>query len=56
MIGLAAHARDPEYHRGDEIGAHGAEVFSVQEQERLMSVATADAPSRGPAGTRAGRG
>ena len=30
VIGLAAHARDPEYHRGDEIGSHGTKVVLVR--------------------------
>jgi hypothetical protein len=29
LIGLAAYARGPEHHRGDEIGSHGTKVILV---------------------------
>lgn len=30
LIGLAAYARGPEHHRGDEIGSHGTKVIVVR--------------------------
>jgi hypothetical protein len=29
VIGLAAYARGPEHHRGDEVGSHGTKVVLV---------------------------
>jgi hypothetical protein len=29
IIGLAAYARGPKHHRGDEIGSHGTKVVVV---------------------------
>jgi hypothetical protein len=30
VIGLAAYARGPEHHRGDEVGSHGTKVVLVR--------------------------
>jgi hypothetical protein len=30
LIGLAAYARGPEHHRGDEIGTHGTKIVLVR--------------------------
>lgn len=30
VIGLAAYARGPEHHRGDEVGSHGTKVSLVR--------------------------
>lgn len=30
LIGLAAYARGPEHHRGDEVGSHGTKVVVVR--------------------------
>jgi hypothetical protein len=30
VIGLAAYARGPEHHRGNEIGSHGTKVVIVR--------------------------
>jgi hypothetical protein len=29
LIGLAAYARGPKHHRGDEIGSHGTKIVIV---------------------------
>jgi hypothetical protein len=34
VIGLAAYARGPEHHRGDEIGSHGTKVVLVRTEDR----------------------
>jgi hypothetical protein len=34
LIGLAAYARGPEHHRGDEIGSHGTKVVIVRTDDR----------------------
>jgi hypothetical protein len=34
VIGLAAYARGPEHHRGDQIGSHGTKVVIVRVEER----------------------
>jgi hypothetical protein len=34
VIGLAAYARGPEHHRGDEIGSHGTKVVLVRTDDR----------------------
>jgi hypothetical protein len=34
VIGLAAYARGPEHHRGDEIGTHGTKVVLVRTDDR----------------------
>ena len=34
LIGLAAYARGPEHHRGDEIGSHGTKVVIVRTEAR----------------------
>jgi hypothetical protein len=33
VIGLAAYARGPEHHRGDEIGTHGTKIVSVRTED-----------------------
>ena len=34
LFGLAAYARGPEHHRGDEIGSHGTKVVIVRTEPR----------------------
>jgi hypothetical protein len=34
LIGLAAYARGPEHHRGDQVGSHGTKVVVVRTEER----------------------
>jgi hypothetical protein len=34
LIGLAAYARGPEHHHGDQIGSHGTKVVLVRTEER----------------------
>jgi hypothetical protein len=33
VIGLAAYARGPEHHRGDEIGTHGTKIVIVRTED-----------------------
>jgi hypothetical protein len=34
VIGLAAYARGPEHHRGDEIGTHGTKIVIVRTEDK----------------------
>jgi hypothetical protein len=34
LIGLAAYARGPKHHRGDEIGSHGTKVVLVRTDDK----------------------
>jgi hypothetical protein len=34
VIGLAAYARGPEHHRGDDVGSHGTKVVLVPTDDR----------------------
>ena len=34
LIGLAAYARGPKHHRGDEIGSHGTKVVIVRTEDQ----------------------
>jgi hypothetical protein len=33
LIGLAAYARGPEHHRGDQIGTHGTKIVIVRTED-----------------------
>jgi hypothetical protein len=33
LIGLAAYARGPEHHRGDEVGTHGTKIVIVRTED-----------------------
>jgi hypothetical protein len=34
VIGLAAYARGPEHHRGDDVGTHGTKIVMVRTEEQ----------------------
>jgi hypothetical protein len=34
VIGLAAYARGPEHHRGDDVGTHGTKIVIVRTEEQ----------------------